>query len=308
MSVVNHARIALHFHPDRLLVNRIPVAKNLLQTGRYKNQYETNISADSVSAFSGGSRDNWENEIFKGAYKNSASSERPKYGSLNLTLTQDGPSPRFGSCFFLLRPEVKTRGAFSYGDSHQSPREFGPIRHMESIHAALLNDLFTRGAALGEKDTNVFEFLTLSNSLLPHSSDFSKYRKPSENLDFYIEAQVHGDISLYGDVEQLIADYLFYETKAGSELELLCEKYDIKLNWNAGLELRVEDFPMNFRGVKIPEVAGKFSEKGVLNAFLIGEASKNMNDDYESLQMLKYLWHCIVKFGREIKEPGIFRQ
>ena len=32
-----------------------------------------------------------------------SASERPKYGSLELVRFPDGPAPRFGSCYFVLR-------------------------------------------------------------------------------------------------------------------------------------------------------------------------------------------------------------
>jgi hypothetical protein len=34
----------------------------------------------------------------------------------------DGPAPRFGSCFFLLRPNVAKRSTFTFGGSHEDWR------------------------------------------------------------------------------------------------------------------------------------------------------------------------------------------
>jgi hypothetical protein len=303
-NVFKYSQIALHFHPDRLFTTGKNVIDGMLQTGMYKNQFETTISAGSVSAFHGGNRDNWENEIFKGAYQLANPSERPKYGSLNITLTEDGPSPRFGSCYFLSKPEVKKRATFTYGDTYDSPKELGTIDSFELIHAGLLQDLFIRGTALGEKDTNVDTFLRLVNRLLLQPTHLRTFRKSSKNLDFYIEAQIHGDISLDEDIDSLIVDFSYWGTGIAKQFETLCEKYDIELLWNSGLELDVNEFPNNFRGAEVPYYAEKFGDNGKLNAHLIGRASQTMNRNLDDLQMLKYLWHCIVRYGKEIKMPA----
>lgn len=303
-NILKHSQIALHFHPDRLISMDTNVIEGMIQFGKYRNQFETNISSGSVSAYSGGKRDIWENKVFKGAYQTATPSERPKYGSLNLTMTEDGPSPRFGSCYFLLKPEIKQRTTFTYGDTHNSPKEIGTIDSFELINAGLLNDLFIRGTALGEIGTNVLDFLKLINSKLPHSSEFKYYRKASKNLDFYIEAQVHGDISLRNDIDTLIADYSYKGTDIESQLKVLCEKYYIEIKWNSGLELKVSEFPNNFRGNKVPFYAEKFGQNGKLNAYLLGKAAMQMSRQHDNLQMLKYLWHCIVRFGTEIRKPA----
>ena len=92
----SHARVALHFHPDRPLADNRNVAQALLEEGIYKSQFETRISNGSVSAYPGGARDRWEQRLFGGAYQAEgvANRERPKYGALDLMLHADGPSPR----------------------------------------------------------------------------------------------------------------------------------------------------------------------------------------------------------------------
>lgn len=123
-----HARIALHFHPDRPVPATMQtVAEALLEQGIYKNQFETFLSNGSVSAYPGGERDLWEKKMFGGAYHqhDSTDNERPKYGALDLWLHPDGPAPRFGSCYFLLSPQVSYRSTYTYLDSHQDPKEKG---------------------------------------------------------------------------------------------------------------------------------------------------------------------------------------
>jgi hypothetical protein len=96
-----HARVVLHFHPDRIGTKAITVAEALVAEGEYRNQFETGLSSGSVTAFPGGARDNWERTLFGGAYHQDAvtGGERPKCGSLELVRFPDGPIPRFGSCY-----------------------------------------------------------------------------------------------------------------------------------------------------------------------------------------------------------------
>jgi hypothetical protein len=59
-----HARVGLHFHPERLSRAERIVAESLLQSGIYKNQFETGLSGGSPTAFPGGERDLWEIRLF----------------------------------------------------------------------------------------------------------------------------------------------------------------------------------------------------------------------------------------------------
>jgi hypothetical protein len=90
--VRSRARIVLHFHPDRFGLKSVTVAEALLEDGVYRNQFETGLSSGSVSAFPGGDRDAWENALFGSAYhaEGETSSERPKYGALELVCYSDG--------------------------------------------------------------------------------------------------------------------------------------------------------------------------------------------------------------------------
>ena len=133
--IKTHAQIGLHFHPDRPTSTMKTVAQSLHENGEYKSQFETFISNGKVSPHSGGDRDRWEESMFGGAYQSDGTlmSERPKYGALNLMLHPDGPSPRFGSCYFLLSPNVSSRSTYTYLDSHQNPFEKGTYQAFDMI-------------------------------------------------------------------------------------------------------------------------------------------------------------------------------
>src|SRR5262249_43944873 len=128
-AIRDHARIALHFHPDRPDARERTVAESLLECGVYKNQFETLLSNGHVAPFVGGPRDLWEQEMFGGAYQRGGvdAAHRPKYGALDLMRHADGPSPRFGSCYLLLAPAAAQRATFTYLDSHEVPADKGTL-------------------------------------------------------------------------------------------------------------------------------------------------------------------------------------
>ena len=81
-----HARVVVHFHPDRLGPTSTTVAEALLDEAVYRNQFETGLSSGSVSAFRGGARDTWESALFGGAYHTGRGDGvgTPEYGALEL--------------------------------------------------------------------------------------------------------------------------------------------------------------------------------------------------------------------------------
>jgi hypothetical protein len=70
-EIKTYARVALHFHPDRPDAGGQSVAESLLNTGRYRSQFETGISNGGLTAHPGGARQHWEEKLFGGAYENS---------------------------------------------------------------------------------------------------------------------------------------------------------------------------------------------------------------------------------------------
>ncbi|MFT4415107.1 DUF3626 domain-containing protein [Fredinandcohnia humi] len=304
-----NARIGLHFHPDRPDVTMKTVAEALLEQGVYKSQFETQISNGSVSAIPGGERDLWECKMFGGAYQleGTTFSQRPKYGALDLMLHLDGPAPRFGSCYFLLSPSVSYRSTFTYLDSHVNPKEKGTYEEFDMILAALIEETFLRDSAIGEIELTTPK---LVNKLLNLETRFEKIaiKEPSRNLNHYIEAQVHGEISLKEDVEVLIADSSFKGTPIGKTLEQMCLMYSIDMYWQQGYVLSVNEVPDNFRGATMPSLAKRIARNNHIDAHVIGLAVMDLHRNpaswsdrgtfTEVLQELKLIWHVLVKYGQ----------
>lgn len=309
-SLKANARIGLHFHPDRPDSTMKSVAEALFEQGLYRSQFETLISNGSVSALPGGERDLWENRIFGGAYQTegTTNNQRPKYGALNVMLHSDGPAPRFGSCYFLLSPKVSYRSTFTYLDSHQDPKEKGTYEEFDMILAALLEEAFSRESAIGDRDLTPTILINHLLVNLEKKLTDPENKEPNRNLNHYIEAQVHGDISLKEDVEVLVADPSFKETNIGTTLENLCLKYSIELYWHRGFALMVDEVPSDFRGPSMPSLAKRIAQDNCINASVIGCAVMDLHRNpqnwkergtfKEVLQELKLLWHVLVRYGK----------
>lgn len=300
-SILDKACINIHFHPDRY-TEKGQVIDNLIETGEYKNQFQTKISSRSLTAQIGNERDIWENKLFNNIFGTNTEF-RPKYGSLNLTTKSDGASPRFGSCYFISNPEIKQKCTFTYGDSYLLPKERGTIKNFTLIYAKLYDAILTRHFALGQHFNKIKDFINSTKTSLnsPIPTDIN-----TNNLDFYIEAQIHGKIELKKDISSLVVDYSFKGTAFEKKFQTLCNSYSISLIWNLGYQLNVNEFPDDFRGMETLIFARKIAENNIINAYIIGKAITNEElkskyDELDFFQLSKYVWHCLVKFGKQIK-------
>lgn len=317
-----HARIALHFHPDRFRLKSTTVAEALLEGGVYRNQFETGLSSGSISAFPGGARDAWENILFGGAYHADGvtNPERPKYGALELVRYPDGSIPRFGSCYFVLRQSVAKRTSFTFMGS-EDPRateRLGTIGRMHSVMAALLAEIEQGGMAcppwppyraptLGVGKLTIPRLLHVLHELAQPRKDPAT-GKAGRVLDTEIEAQLHGPIDLHRDVELLVVDPSFAVSATGAVLRELAQRFDIPLCWHCGFRLAVRDVPDDFRGPAMPRLARRIAgTDGTLDAAVIGRAAASLHQQAEAwrdwgsredtLQHLKQLWHVLVHYG-----------
>jgi hypothetical protein len=328
-SVHAHARVVIHFHPDRFGTKPTPVADALLEEGVYRNQFETGLSTGGLSAFPGGARDSWERSLFGGAYhgEGASDSHRPKYGALELVRYADGPIPRFGSCYFVLRPSVSARTSFTFAGS-EDPRateRLGMMGQMENVMAVLFAEIEAGGMAAPPWPPFRAPTLGLSNltvaRLLEVLRELERPRREPAGLptgrvlDTQIEAQVHGPLDLQEDVELLVADPAFAPTRTGEVLRQIAARYGFPLRWHCGFQLSVGEIPDDFRGPAMPRLARRIAgENGNIDAAVIGaaEASFYHHPDAwgdwgsraEVLQHLKQLWHVLVHYGAPAVQPS----
>ena len=303
------ARVALHFHPDRPDTNGRSVAAAILDAGAYHSQFETLLSNGHVAPFAGGPRDEWERRMFGGAYQldGTASAHRPKYGALDLMLHPDGPAPRFGSSYLLLRPSVLPRCTFTFMSSHEATVR-GSFDELDDVVGCLLFEAFTRDFAAGERNIRPARLIAHLRTGLDEPIAARMSRPLSRNLDHFVEAQVHGPVALADDVEALVADPSFVGTPTGATLAELCERYGLALHFHAGSVLPASEVPSDVRGPTMPSLAARVARDGfIVDARAIGEAAVALFRDpaawadrgtyAEVVQELKLLWHVLVRCG-----------
>jgi hypothetical protein len=317
-----HARVAVHFHPDRFGVKSITVAQALLDEGLYQNQFETGLSSGGRSAFPGGDRDLWERDLFGGAYHipGVVASERPKYGALALVRHPDGPAPRFGSCYFVLRQAVSRRCSFTFSGSEQAlaGERLGTIDRMGCVMAALFREVASCEGAMVSWPPFVAPTLGIKNLTIPRLLDIicrelslpptdPSGDPPGRVLDSCVEAQIHGPISLQDDIERMVVDPAFDGTLTGEILNEISREYEIPIQHHCGFQLSAHAVPDNFRGPAMPRLARRIAVKGLVDAAVIGAAEATLHlkpetwQDWgsrdEVLQHLKQLWHVVVHYG-----------
>ncbi len=321
-NIRSYARVAVHFHPDRFGLKPVTVAESLLKEGLYQNQFETGLSSGGRSAFPGGDRDRWEKDLFGGAYQapGVTAAERPKYGALDLVQYPDGPTPRFGSCYFVLRRAVCRRCTFTFSGSEQALaiERLGTMDRMYCVMAALLSEVAsgegTRvpwppfvAPTLGIRNVTVPLLLDLLCRELPLPPTDPSTRTPGRVLESCVEAQIHGPIDLRRDIERLVIDPSFEGTPMGKILHEISRAYGIPLQHHCGFQLHAHSVPDDFRGPAMLRLAKRIAADGLVNASVIGAAEatlylqpelwRDWGSREEALQHLKQLWHVLVHYG-----------
>lgn len=294
-------RLTLNFHPDRITQDGRTVSAGLVADGRYRSQWQTGLSAGSRSAVPGGDRQRWESALFGGAYDAADPSafDHPVYGSLDLMLDPHGGSPRFGSSFVVLRAHVRLRTTICVGDSVTGPKDVGTADAPWSVLAGLAEQ--ASSGALLNRGLGVEDLLKALDGSYVSAG-------PSRDLDGYVEAQVHGGVSLRQDVAAIVVDPSFAGTQVERDLSAAAEQFGFELGWHAGSELDAKEVPP-VRAPTMPALARTLARPdGVVDAHAIGVAAARIafaepqptGDDSESpLQQLKYLWHTVLAYGHD---------
>jgi hypothetical protein len=305
-NLSREAHVAVHFHPERLTRHGYSIAQGLLRDGVYKNQYETGTSSGSPTAFAGGERDLWERTMFGAAYVDmSLAAERPAYGALILATHPDGPSPRFGSSYFVLRPEVSHRCTFTWGGTNEDDAlaRSGTLQNFAPVMAAALGQLERAPGALGIADLTGPDLIArMSLARAP-----ARGAELGNVLDSFFEVQIHGAIDLRLDVVSLVVDPAFVRSETGALLEQICARYGIELAWHPGYVLAVDGVPEEFRGYRIGPLARRIARAGTIDAASIGIAANafyNAPADWgelgtydDALTTFRRLWHVLVERG-----------
>jgi hypothetical protein len=260
--------VTLNFHPDRE-ADGVSVLEALRRDASYRCQFETGSSNGALTAYPGGTRWLWEQRMFGHAYDNAPASERPKYGALNHRRRSIGGAPRFGSSHIRLAEHILDRTTFCFPDSVLEPTEFGTAERFDLLRLA-----------------DAYDRRTLTDSIEADEGG---------RLDDYVEAHVHGEISLERDVDALVLDPSFRDTP----IERCATSLDVPLEWHEGRRLSVDELGLHpdFRGQHVIDVGRRIAVNGLLDAYIVGLASH-----VEDPQDLKLVWHCVARFGKPIAD------
>lgn len=258
-------RIVLHFHPGWPFGDGT-VLDAIVATGVYRSQFETGTSNGGLTGYPGGARWRWENRLFMGRYDPSSVSDRPVYGAWNRRDDIYGAAPRFGSAYLRLRPDVNERATYCWPDSVYEPQAFGGPEVLAEL---------TRLADAGSVDA----------SLLPKAAADLPLDDP---LNDYVEAQVHGRLLLARDVEALILDPSDYEAHTQ-----VLGRLDLPVEVHPGYRATAEMIAPAYRGEAPITLAHQLG--GEITPARLGDASRSSEID---AQALKWLWHCVARFGR----------
>lgn len=253
-------RVTLNFHPD-VSVGGLAMIEALARDGVYRSQFETGTSNGGLTAHAGGDRWMWESRLFGGAYDDADIALRPKYGALNHRGDPVGGSRRFGSCHLRLKPAVLARTTFCYPDSHMDPGQFGVAGRMALIALA---------------DANLSGL---------------------EPLDDYVEAHVHGTVSIAEDVEAVVLDPSYRATA----VETVASRLGCTIAWHEGFGLSRDrlDGCAAYRGTAAAQAIADLGEYGMVTPARIGVARRHGLDR----QLAKWIWHCVARFGGRWNDP-----
>lgn len=258
-------RIVLHFHPGWPFAGGT-VLDAISASGRYRSQWQTGTSNGGLTAHVGGDRWRWESRIFEGRYDDAADEERPVYGAWNRRQDPYGASPRFGSAHLRLRPEVIARATFCWPDSVYDPQAVGGPDRLDEL---------CRLADAGAVDPR----------MLPEAPTDLPLHDP---LNDYVEAHVHGGVVVARDVEAVVLDPSDREAHATALSRLGCAVEE-----HPGFRVSADAIDPNYRGPVPVRLARELG--GDITPAKLATASRSGRHDR---QAIKWLWHCLARFGR----------
>lgn len=260
-------RIVLHFHPGWAF-GEGTVLDAIATAGVYRSQWQTGTSNGGLTAHPGGDRWRWEHKIFEGQYDDASAADRPVYGAWNRHDDPYGASPRFGSAYLRLRPDVADRATFCWPDSVFDPQAVGGRERLEEL---------CRLADAGILDPSV-------------RPDSAAHLPLDDPLNDYVEAHVHGGLLILRDVEALVLDP--HDRVAFSEV---LSRLGCPVEEHPGYRVTAAGIDPDYRSDVPVELARTLG--GEITPAKLASASRSGDHDP---QAIKWLWHCLARFGRQM--------
>lgn len=250
-------RLTLQLHPDRAAGSSgrpdggETVIEALVRDGVYRSQFVTGTSNGGLTARPGGDRWRWESRLFAGRYDGGPAEDRPVYGAWDRRGDPYGGSIRFGSSYLVLRDDCVARSTYCFPDSAFEPDLVGgPV---------MLDDLCAAADAAGLDD-----------------------------LDDYVEAQVHGGVLVARDVVAVVLDPCF----DGTAVHAAAARMGPPVSFHSGFRVATVDLD---EGYRTPEAVALARSLGaVLTPDLLTAALTDGADP----QVVKHAWHVLARFGR----------
>lgn len=243
--------LTLQFHPDWPYRDGL-VIESLARDSRYRSQFETGISNGGLTAHPVGDRWRWESRLFGRKYDALAPGSRPVYGAWNRHDDAHGGSPRFGSAYFRLHRHVMERATFCFPDSVYEPTEVG--------RADVLHRLCVLADSAGH-----------------------------DYLDDYVEAHIHGGVSLTEDVEAVVLDPCHQGGPVAETVVML----GCAVEFHPGFQLATADIDRTFRGPEPADLAQQIGAE--ITPAHVAEAARSGE---HHPQTVKRVWHLLARFGR----------
>ncbi|MFK7994520.1 MAG: DUF3626 domain-containing protein [Granulosicoccus sp.] len=112
-----------------------------------------------------------------------------------------------------------------------------------------------------------------------------------DSLDNYVEAHVHGPVHVERDVDSLVLDPSF----RNSPIESVAQQLPCNVEWHGGFRLESSHYEqcLGFRGKETADFVNYLSGKGVITPATLSPYRDGSVDE----QIIKKVWHCLVKFG-----------
>lgn len=113
-----------------------------------------------------------------------------------------------------------------------------------------------------------------------------------DELDRYIEAHLHGPVSLAEDVEALVLDECYRETQVSVD----AMKLPVAIEWHSGFRVSLDtirQFP-DYRGEPIVTLVGILAVDGHITPAVIGAAAVSGKYSFDDL---KKVWHYVARFA-----------
>jgi hypothetical protein len=238
------APITVNLHPERV-VNDTPMIDGLEHQGRYRTQFETKVSGSPVASGgeAGGSRDNVEKRLFRGAYHEHelVPHERPIYGALNGELAAFGGAPGYGLSHLVLEPSVRARSTISHTDSlHLGPDEIGTFEHPHHVLLAL-------------PDNKLMAMLEIAIGRASRVQDHPE--------QMYFEVQVHGPVELDQDIQALVVEKRLAGTDVEATARRIANDNGVDLYWTNGVDLAVGDRVADLEDISVAEIKASLLER-----------------------------------------------